>query len=230
MGKTDDEDVYQAMIWVAPYAHLLIAKYGQAYSADGTHCMSVHGWRAIPLCVLNSLGNPVAIAIAWAPTENAAVMTLLCRKVAAQCQQHGVPCPFEHEHPKGFRDPRDLHMQPDWVDPLSKDIICYPPLRAFVKSVFAKEPDKKLIPDEDNRATFMSDGGPAFRNMADVFNVHHLLCKKHLYALDQLGSTADTYVFASASFLFNLTHFGFREAAQMARSLIWDKMSTSKWA
>jgi hypothetical protein len=75
LGKTDEAEKYQALIWVAPYAHILIASYGQAYSADGTHCMSIHGWRAIPLCVLNSLGNPVAIGIAWAPTENAGVMT-----------------------------------------------------------------------------------------------------------------------------------------------------------
>jgi hypothetical protein len=230
LGKTDEADTYQAMLWVAPYAHLMIAKYGKAYSADGTHCMSVHGWRAIPLCVLNSLGSPVAIAIAWAPSENAAVMTLLCKQVAVQCQKYGVPCPFEHEHPKSFRDHRDLHMKPDWVDPLDKDIICYPPLRAFVKSVFDNDIDIQLIPDVDDRATFMSDGGPAFRNMSDVFNLHHLLCKKHLYALDHLGNTRDTYVCAFASSLFNLTHFGFREAAQMARSLIWDKMSTSKWA
>jgi hypothetical protein len=230
LGKTDEADKYQALIWVAPYAHILIAKYGQAYSADGTHCMSVHGWRAIPLCVLNSLGSPVSVGIAWAPTENAGVMTLLCKQVAIQCQSYGVPCPFEHEHPKSFRDTRDLYMSPDWVDPLSKDIICYPPLRDFVKSVFEHAPDTELIPEVDNRPTFMSDGGLAFRNMADVFNLHHVLCKKHLYALDHLGSTADKYVLFFASSLFNLTQFGFREAAQMARSLIWDKMSTSKWA
>jgi hypothetical protein len=228
LGKTQDADKYQALIWVAPYAHLLIAKYGQAYSADGTHCMSVHGWRAIPLCVLNSLGSPVAIAIAWAPTENVAAMTLLCRQVAAQCQRNGVRCPFEHECPPNFRDSRDLYMAPDWVDPLQKDIICFPPLRAFVKSVFDTSPNTGLIPEVDDRATFMTDGGPAFRNLSDLFNLHHVLCKKHLYALDHLGSSSDKYVFAFANSLFNLTHFGIRDAAQMSRSLIWDKMSTSK--
>ena len=230
LGKTDEAEKYQALIWVAPYAHILIASYGQAYSADGTHCMSIHGWRAIPLCVLNSLGNPVAIGIAWAPTENAGVMTLLCRQIAIQCQKYGVRCPFEHERPKGYCDSRDLYMAPDWVDPLAKDIICFPPLRVFVKSVFDNAPDTGLIPDVDDRATFMTDGGPAFRNLSDLFNLHHLLCKKHLYALNHLGSTLDKYVIAFASSLFNLTHFGFRDAAQMSRSLIWDKMSTSKWA
>ena len=87
-------------------------------------------------------------------------------------------------------------MKPDWVDPLDKDIICYPPLRAFVKSVFDNDIDIQLIPDVDDRATFMSDGGPAFRNMSGVFNLHHLLCKKHLYAHDHLGSSSDKYVFA----------------------------------
>ncbi len=201
LGKNDEADKYQAMIWVAPYAHILIAKYGQAYSADGTHCMSVHGWRAIPLCVLNSLGNPVAIGIAWAPTENTGVMSLLCRQIAVQCQKNGVRCPFEHECPKSFCDSRDLYMAPDWVDPLAKDIICFPPLRAFVKSVFDKAPDTGLIPEVDNRSTFMTDGGPAFRNLSDLFNLHHLLCKKHLYALDHLGSTSDKYVIAFVQFV-----------------------------
>jgi hypothetical protein len=190
--------------------------------------MSIHGWRAIPLCVLNSLGNPVAIGIAWAPTENTGVMTLLCRQIAVQCQKYGVPCPFEQERPKGFSDPRDLHMAADWVDPLSNDIICFPPLRAFAKSVLESAPDTSLIPEVDDRATFMSDGGLAFRNLSDLFYLHHLLCKKHLYALDHLGSTADKYVLAFSMSLFNLKHFVFREAAQMSRTLIWDKMSTTK--
>ncbi len=196
MGKTDEADKYEALIWVAPYAHLLIQKYGQAYGADGTHCMSVHGWRAIPLCVLNSLGSPVTVGIAWAPTENAGAMTLLCRQVAHQCEKYGVICPFQHEHPKGFRDSRDLYMAPDWQDPLPKDIICFPPWRAFVNAVFQNLPVFGLIPEVDDRATFMTDGGPAFRNLSDVFNMHHLLCKKHLYAHDHLGSSSDKYVFA----------------------------------
>ncbi len=231
LGKTDEADKYQALIWVAPYAHILLVKYGQAYSADGTHCMSVHGWRAIPLCVLNSLGDPVALGIAWAPTENTGVMSLLCRQIADHCRKNGVRCPFEQERPKGSCDSRDIYMSPDWVDPLAKDIICFPPLRAFVQSVFSNAADTGLIPEVDNRPTFMSDGGLAFRNLSDMFNLHHLLCKKHLFALDHLGSTSDKFVIASAGSLFNLfnlTHFGFRDAAQMSRSLIWDKMSTSK--
>ena len=199
MGKTDEAEKYQALIWVAPYAHLLIQKYGQAYAADGTHCMSVHGWRAIPLCVLNSLGSPVAIGIAWAPTENAGVMTLLCRQVVVQCAKYGVPCLFQHECPKGFSDPRDLHMAPDWKDPLPQDIICFPPLRTFVNSVFQNAHDNGLMPVVDDRATFMTDGGPAFRNLSELFDLHHLLCKKHLYAHDHLQSTSDKYVFAFAS-------------------------------
>jgi hypothetical protein len=131
------------------------------------------------------------IGIAWAPTENTAAMTLLFKQVAVQCEMHGVDCPFKHEHPKEWHDPRDNWMAPDWVDPLSDDIICYPPLRAFVKSVLDGEPDINKFITEDTRSTFMSDGGSAFKCVAKLFNLHHLLCKKHLSANNPLGSTND---------------------------------------
>ncbi len=191
MGKSgEDSEKYQALIWVAPYAHVLIKAFGQAYSGDGTHCMTQHGWRAIPLVVLNSLGNTVPIGIAWAPSENSAAMTLLCRQIAAQCQQNGVDCPFLHERPKELANPLDVFMAVDWADPLPADVICYPPVRAFVASVLAGMPDINLLhPADDSRATFMSDGGLAFRVMADVFDLNHLLCKKHLAGNNPLGST-----------------------------------------
>ncbi len=192
MGKSgDDAEKYQALIWVAPYAHVMIKVFGQAYSADGTHCMTQHGWRAIPLVVLNSLGNPVPIGIAWAPSENTAAMTLLCRQVAALCDRNGVDCPFLHERVPNLKDPLDFFMEADWVDPLTADIICYPPLRKFVESVLDGNPDIGLLPTDDNRPTFMSDGGLAFRFMADLFNMHHILCKKHLSANNPLGSTTN---------------------------------------
>ena len=192
VGKSgDDAEKYQALIWVAPYAHIMIQQYGQAYTADGTHCMSKHGWRAIPWCVLNSLGNPVPIGMAWAPSENANAMILLCRHVAEHCKVHGIKCPFEHEHPQDFKDSRDLYMAADWVDLLDDDIICFPPLRNFVHSALLGIPDRCKIPPVDDRATACTDGGPAFRIVADLFNMHHLLCKKHLYANNHLGSTTD---------------------------------------
>jgi hypothetical protein len=195
LGKSgEDAEKYQAMIWVAPYAHLFILAYGQAFAIDGTHCMTQHGWRAIPLCVLNSLGNPIPIGIVWAPTENLASLTLLCRQIAIHCKQHGVDCPFKEERQKDSQDPRDLWKAADWVDPLvieSIDVICFPPLRNFVKSVLDGIPDLQKIPAPDSRATFMSDGGPAFRSMGDLFNVIHLLCKKHLAANSPITSSTD---------------------------------------
>jgi hypothetical protein len=152
--------------------------------------MTLHGWRAIPLVVLNSLGNPVPIGIAWAPSENTAAMTLLCRHIAAQCQKNGVDCPFLHERPKELTNPLDVFMTADWEDPLTANVICYPPVRAFVASVLAGKPDISLLPAaDDSRSTFMSDGGLAFRVMADVFNLNHLLCKKHLAGNSPLAST-----------------------------------------
>ena len=180
------------MIWVAPYAHVFIRAFGQAYAVDGTHCMTEHGWRAIPLCVLNSLGNPIPIGIVWAPTENAAALTLLCRQIAIHCERNGVQCPFQHERSRGTLDPRDLWKAPDWVDSLpSIDVICYPPLRDFVKSVLDSIPDIQKIPAVDDRATLISDGGLAFRLMADLFNLHHLLCKKHLSANSPFSSNVE---------------------------------------
>lgn len=194
LGKTDVDDAekYQAMIWVAPYAHIFIRSYGQAFALDGTHCMSEHGWRAIPLCVLNSLGNPIPIGIVWAPTENATVMILLCRQIAIHCETNGVDCPFKHEYPKNHQDSRDLWKSPDWHDPLeNNDVICFPPLRHFVKSVLDGNPRELKIPEVDGRANVISDGGSAFRLMADVFNINHLLCKKHLSANNPLTSSLD---------------------------------------
>ncbi len=193
MGKSgEDSEKYQALIWVAPYAHVLTKAFGQAYSVDGTHCMTQHGWRAIPLVVLNSLGNPVPIGIAWAPSENTGALTLLCRQVAAQCKNYGINCPFLHERPEELKTPLDVFMSADWEDPLTADVdvICYPPVRAFVASVLAGLPDITLLPEaDDSRSTFMSDGGLAFRFMADLYNLNHLLCKKHLAGNNPLGST-----------------------------------------
>jgi len=186
IGKLGDEaDKYVALIWVPPYAHVLVEKFGDLYSTDGTHNISSLGWRSIPLCVHNSLGNPHAIALAFATSENSDVMALMARGVNEVCVANGVPPPFATEHDRTFVDDRDRICDDD----LDENCICSREWRPFIHSVLQKKTDVLAIPPPDHRPTFLSDEGSAFKVFAKVFNLRHVWCKMHLAANNHLGTS-----------------------------------------
>jgi len=191
----DKAEKYMAMVWIPPFCHVLVKWFGQMFATDGTHNMSKHGWRAIPLCVCNSLGNPHPVAMAWATAECLQVMNLVAAHITQHCLDHD----FE-QHPFGsicdssVIDPGDAFLQPDWVDDLEEVYVCAPLYRKFVKSVMNGSPDTNSLPAEDLRPGFMSDGGLAFRAFGKEFNLRHVLCKQHLDANNHVGSTTNEYV------------------------------------
>ena len=193
VGKTSDAeaDRYQAMVWIPPFAHVLVKWFGQLYTSDGTHNMSKYGWRAIPLCVVNSLGNPHPVGMVWATAESFSAMTLLADELSKHLQENGCVDPFSVRRDSRAQhvDPRDLCYQPDWEDPLAAQYACAPPYRKFVQSVLDGAPNIAYLPQLDDRPTFLSDGGLAFRSFAECLGWHHVLCKKHLSANNSLSST-----------------------------------------
>jgi hypothetical protein len=193
VGKTGDAeaDLYQAMVWIPPFAHVLVKWFGQLYACDGTHNMSKYGWRAIPLCVVNSLGNPHPVAMVWATSECVSAMMLLADHLSKHLQENGCIDPFSvrRDSRKGSVDPRDLCYQPDWDDPLPCQYACAPAYRLFVKSVLDGQPILAHLPQLDDRPCFISDGGLAFRTFSDCLGWRHVLCKKHLSANNSLSST-----------------------------------------
>ena len=156
------------------------------YATDGTHNISLNGWRAIPFCVNNSFGNPVPCAMAFATSENSDVLALMVRLVNKNCKEHDVQSPFDQEYDPSHVDPRDQLPE----DPLEANYICAPEWRPFVDSMLRGATRYDLLPDDDDRPTFMSDGGTAFGTFAQQFNLRHTLCKQHLSAHNHLGSTS----------------------------------------
>jgi hypothetical protein len=193
VGKTGDAeaDRYQAMVWIPPFAHVLVKWFGQLYASDGTHNMSKYGWRAIPLCVVNSLGNPHPVGMVWATAESFSAMTLLADELSKHLQENGCVDPFSVRRDSRAQhvDPRDLCYQLDWEDPLPGNFACAPPYRKFVQSVLDGAPNIAYLPQLDDRPTFLSDGGLAFRSFAECLGWRHVLCKKHLSANNSLSST-----------------------------------------
>jgi hypothetical protein len=189
IGKTDPEDAekYFGLVWIAPFCHILVERYGDMYTTDGTHGVSVNNWRAIPLCVVNSLKNPFPVAMAFATSENAAVLAFMARQIHKQCADHGITSPFSQDC-----DPADqmsrLQALPN-PDALDEVFICMPEWRAFVHSVMQRQADVALIPNARIRPSFMSDGGPAFAAFAKSFRLWHVLCKMHLSALNTVGGS-----------------------------------------
>ncbi len=142
------------------------------------------------MCVVNSLGNPHPVAMVWATAESFFAMTLLADELSRHLQENGCTSdPFSVRLHAQHVDPRDLCYQPDWEDPLPGNYACAPPYRLFVKSVLDGEPNNAYLPQLDDRPTFLSDGGLAFRSFAECLGWRHVLCKKHLSANNSLSST-----------------------------------------
>ena len=184
------------MIWVPPFAHVLVNWFGQLYATDGTHNMSKYGWRALPLCIVNSLGNPHPIGMIWATAESLAPMILLADHLSQHLQENGCVDPFSTRKDRREQhvDPRDLCYEPDWDDPLPCEYCCAPIYRAFVKSLLDGTPNLDFLPLPDPRPILISDGGLAFRSFAECLGWRQVLCKKHLSANNSLTSTMHEYV------------------------------------
>ncbi len=188
IGKTDEDDAekYFGLVWIAPFCHVLVHHFGDMYSTDGTHGVSVNNWRAIPFCVVNSLKNPFPVAMAFCTSENVAVLAFMAREIHKKCQEHNVKSPFgeDDSHPTAMN--RCQPPLPD-ADVLHEKFICMPEWRAFVHSLIQCQANFDLIPAILLRPSFLTDGGPAFAAFAKQFHLWHVLCKMHLSALNTVG-------------------------------------------
>jgi hypothetical protein len=206
LGKLgDDADKYFGLIWIAAYAHILIKQFGDLYTTDGTHKISNLGWRAIPICVVNSLGNPHAACMIFCTSENSDVMIRALKKLAEHCDQNGVTSPFSTTYSHDHVDSRDLPV----CDELDESWICSPAWRNFIHSVLQGHPNFDLIPAPDLRSTWITDQGTAFMVVGRMFNLRHVLCKMHLAANNHLGSTSK------------------KELGKKATNLIWSNTISS---
>ena len=135
---------------------------------------------------MNSLGNPHAVAMLFCTSENSDVIILGLTRLDDHCERHDVRSPFHTKHPADHVDPRDTPVSDD----LDESWICSPEWRNFVHSVLQGAAEITLIPDPDNRPTWITDQGTAFSVVARIFNLRHVLCKLHLSANNHLGSTS----------------------------------------
>lgn len=189
IGKTGEEaDKYFGLVWIAPFCHMLVDHFGDMYTSDGTHGISVNNWRAIPFCVVNSLKNPFPVAMAFCTSENAAVLAFMAREIHQKCKEHNVQSPFGGDDFDPSAMNRVQPPLPD-TDVLKETFICMPEWRAFVHSLIQGQANFELIPATLVRPSYMTDGGPAFAAFAKQFHLWHVLCKMHLSALNTVGSS-----------------------------------------
>jgi hypothetical protein len=189
IGKTGEEaDNYFGLVWIAPFCHMLVDHFGDMYTSDGTHGISVNNWRAIPFCVVNSLKNPFPVAMAFCTSENAAVLAFMAREIHQKCKEHNVQSPFGEDDFDPSAMNRVQPPLPD-TDVLKETFICMPEWRAFVQSLIQGQANFELIPATLVRPSYMTDGGPAFAAFAKQFHLWHVLCKMHLSALNTVGSS-----------------------------------------
>ena len=234
LGKTgDDADKYFGLIWIAAYAHVLVKQYGDLYTTDGTHKISYLGWRAVPICVVNSLGNPHAICMIFCTSENSDVIVHALKKVGVHCELNGVISPFSTTHPHNHADIRDLPV----CDDLDESWICAPDWRNFVHSVLQGQTNCDLIPAPDSRPTWITDQGTAFMVVGNIFNLRHVLCKMHLAANNHLGSTSKKDLEKKASHLLWSNEISTTKAVKLCKELIVEAQTlppsaatTKKWA
>jgi hypothetical protein len=184
IGKNDEEDAskYFGLVWIAPFAHVMMQNYGDMLTTDGTHGFSVNNWRAIPLCVVNSLGSPIPVAMAFCTSESTAILSIMMRQVHQECLDNGVKSPFSEKS----GDPENCE---ETTDPLDEQFICPPEWRHFLHGVLEKDTNFELMPDFDvpKRASFVTDGAPAFAAVARKFDLEHVLCKMHLSSHNTVG-------------------------------------------
>jgi hypothetical protein len=183
LGKSGtDEDKMIGIIWIAPFAHLLVQAYGDLFGTDGTHGISHYGWRAMPFYTMNSLDNPHPVMVVMATSENADIMCygirLLHRHLAARAVDYPL---FAGEVSPESAAPPSPH------DPLHEDYICPPEWRPFVHAVIqnAAHPgsvDDVQMPSLNAAAEppLLVDGGTGLDLFARRFALPKVECKLHL--------------------------------------------------
>ena len=77
------------VFWVAKYAHLC-AMYFDYLLMDGSHGISKHGWKYIPLCIKTSGGSIVPICAVWGLEEDTASMLKMLDLVRGHLLSKGV--------------------------------------------------------------------------------------------------------------------------------------------
>ncbi len=214
------------MIWVASYAHILVKQFGDLFTTDGTHKLSRLGWRAIPICIVNSLGNPHAVCMAFCTSENSDVIVNVLSRLDDHCKKNGVLSPFCTIHPHNHVDVRDLPV----TDDLDESWICSPEWRNFVHSVLQSNADVTLIPNPDVRTTWITDQGPAFLVVGRIFNLRHVLCKMHLSANNSLGSTSNSELGTKAKNLIWSKHMSSTTAVRLCHELVQEAGTLPKSA
>jgi hypothetical protein len=146
IGKTDDDNAekYYGLVWIAPYCHVFVDHFGDLYTTDGTHGISVNYWRAIPFCVVNSLKNSFPVAMAFCTSENAAVLAFMARELHKKCKEHNIHSPFGKED-RDLTTINRVCVLPE-ADVLQENIICMPKWRAFVHSFTQCQANFEMIP------------------------------------------------------------------------------------
>ena len=234
LGKQGDDALkYFGLIWIPSYSHILCKQFGDMYTTDGTHKISHLGWRAMPICVVNSLGNPHAVAMIFCTTENSDVLIYALKKLGHHCQINGVISPFSTSFPADHVDARDIPVS----DNLDEAWICSPDWRNFVDSVLHGTADLDLIPDPDARSSWITDQGPAFLIVGKTFNLRHVLCKMHLDSHNHLGSTSKKELGKQAKHLLWSKDISTTTAVKLCKELIAETKSlpasadtTKRWA
>jgi hypothetical protein len=138
LGKIGiDAEKMIGIIWIAPFAHLLVDAYGDLFVTDGTHGMSQYGWRSMPIAVCNSFDNPHPPMVVMATSENADILCLGIRYLHKHLESKGIEfLPFAQEcdlsQPKGDASIGSTD------DILHENYMCPPEWRAFVASAIRK--------------------------------------------------------------------------------------------
>jgi len=187
LGKSGtDADKMIGLVWIAPFAHLLVQAYGDLFGTDGTHGISHFGWRAMPFYTMNSLDNPHPVMVVMATSENADIMCygirLLHRHLAARAVDYP---PFAAEVSPESAAPPSNGAAPH--DLLHEDYICPPEWRPFVHAVIqnAARPgsvDEVQMPSLNAapEPPLLVDGGTGLDLFARRFALPKVECKLHL--------------------------------------------------
>ena len=183
LGKTGiDADKMIGVVWIAPYAHLLVQAYGDLFGADGTHGMSLYGWKAIPFAPMNSLDNPHPVMVILATSENAEIVCHGTSLLHSHLVAHAVNYPpFAAEVPQAPQLPA-LND-----DSLHEDYICPPEWRNFVNAVLqnAATPGSVEVvqmpsPNANAPPPLLVDGGTGLDLYARRYALPKVECKIHL--------------------------------------------------
>jgi hypothetical protein len=172
---------YRNIVWVPWYAHLL-APYFDYFMCDGTHDLSKHGWRFIPLCIVSSGGSLLPIGAVFGLEESTDALELLHAAIWRHCHAHGVDCsafapksqstcepcpPPNSETAAADSAAADCADKHDWAKVHLRNYLYPVEWESFVVSLFRDNADDatlmNLIPlSGPGYPVLHTDGGPAF--------------------------------------------------------------------